>query len=54
MITRLATFGWLGDDGGDRVHWLVCHGWIYAAYRDPGLSSRHSFQMTAAPVFRMR
>ncbi len=53
MIKRLTTFGWLGDDSGDRVPWITSNGWLYAAYRDPGISARHVFTMTPAPTFRM-
>jgi hypothetical protein len=34
MIKRLATFGWMGDDGGARMAWIALHGWA-AAYTDP-------------------
>lgn len=54
MITRLATFGWLGDDGGARLAWVMFHGWINRPYVDPTLTSRYKFTVRPRPVFRVR
>lgn len=60
-ITRLATFGWAGEDPGELVPWALCHGWLYAGFRSgrPGphcytmTSAPGPFRMTPAPTFRM-
>ncbi len=43
MIKRLATFGWLGDDGGARMAWVALHGWA-AAYTDATPGPERTFR----------
>ena len=51
MITRLATFGWLGDDAGARLAWIALHGWA-AAYTDATPGPGRTFRATGgAAVF---
>lgn len=45
MIKRLATFGWLGDDGGARLAWVALHGWA-AAYTDATPGPGRTFRAT--------
>lgn len=47
--TRIATYGWMGEDSFPVLGWLLAHGWIYGRM----LTANRKYRLPQAPVYTM-